>query len=130
MQILLIVQTTSNVTQFFLSLFFSFSLFGNLEKNVLLLFFSSILSSDLVMSLSVHFSVLSILDNFLSSLFLFNLFLSAAPVPFCFLLGSLFCSCFFFIHFSFCSLFCSLLCSFTYFLISLAFFVFQICYRA
>ena len=48
------------------------------------------------MSLSVHLSVLSFLNNFLSSLFLFNLLLSSLPVPFCFLLCSLFCSLFFF----------------------------------
>ena len=102
-------------TQFFLSLFFSFSLLWNLENNVLLLFFSSVLSSDLVICLSVHLSVVSVLNNFLSSMFLFNLILSALPVPFCFFLSSLFCSpfCLFLLC---CSI---LLCPFTYFLISL-----------
>ena len=57
------------VTQFFLFLFISFSLLWNLENDVLLLFFSSVLSSDLVMSLYVHLSVFSILKKILFSEF-------------------------------------------------------------
>ena len=78
------MQTTSNLFRFF-----SFSLLWILE-NILLLFFYSFLSSDLVMFLSVLLSVLSVLNNLLSSLFLFNLFLCV-----CFLLSFLFSLLFF-----------------------------------
>ena len=118
------MQKTATSLSVFLLAFFSFSLLWKLENNVLISFFSPVLSSDLVISLSVHLSVLSFLNNFLSSLFLFNcyfllfLFLSVSFCAVYFVFPSIF------FYSSFCSLFCRLLLfSFTYFPISHVFFV-------